>query len=416
MKKTVFSQFTLITSVVFLLLVTACSSPSGSSSSPKTNSEPSANTNTETDSKPVEPKKLDAVCCSNDSTAMGVTSALLEADFTASNFPVITGQDCDIEAVRNMIAGTQSMSVFKYTGDLSAKVVEMAEAAFKDNPVDINDTRSYNNDRKIVPTYKVSPVVVTRNNYRTYLINTNYYTEDANGNITYPSSSGSSGTISTTPPNQIDIGIVMPYPLQRWREDGENIKTGLSANHDGKIYLTFANPEGASNEYEAQITSQITAIETMIADNNCKVIIIAPVNGYSLTTVLNEAKSKNITIISYDRLIMDSDAVTYYATFDNYKVGTLQGQFIVDNLNLASRTSSNPANIEFFTGDIRDNNINFFFGGAMDILKPYLDSGVLVCPSGQTTKQKAATEDWLTSNAKRRMKTLISSCKYSPDL
>ena len=403
MKKTVFSQFTLITSVVFLLLVTACSSPSGSSSSPKTNSEP------------VEPKRLDAVCCSNDSTAQGVTGALLEAGFTAANFPLITGQDCDITSVYNMIAGTQSMSVFKYTNDLSDQAIKMADAAFKGTSVDTND--STYNDPIYVPTYKVEPRVVTKDNYEQWLINTGFYVKNSNETLSFHQDTL---TVSnpTSVPEGTKIGIVMPYPLLRWKEDGIRIKDGLRTKGyaDDEIYLSFATSGDNSRAYNDQISLQKNAITALIANSSCKVIVIAPVDGYSLTQELANAKSKGIKIISYDRLIMESDAVSYYVTFDNYKVGTLQGQYLVDKLNLASRTSSNPANIEFFTGDIRDNNINFFFGGAMDILKPYLDSGVLVCPSGQKTKEKAATEDWSTENAKQRMKTLISSCKYSPDL
>ena len=111
---------------------------------------------------------------------------------------------------------------------------------------------------------------------------------------------------------------------------------------------------------------------------------------------------------------MDTDAVSYYATFDNYKVGTLQGDYLVDKLGLKSRSASDPVYMEFFTGDPGDNNINFFFGGAMDVLKPYLDSGVIVCLSGQTAKAQAATLEWSTARAQDRMENLITSNKYSP--
>ena len=112
---------------------------------------------------------------------------------------------------------------------------------------------------------------------------------------------------------------------------------------------------------------------------------------------------------------MNSDAVSYYATFDNYKVGTIQGKFLVEKLGLDKRNSSNPATIELFTGSPDDNNINFFFGGAMDILKPYIASGALVVPSGQTAKNQCATLNWSTEEAQKRMENLITSNGYGPN-
>jgi putative multiple sugar transport system substrate-binding protein len=109
---------------------------------------------------------------------------------------------------------------------------------------------------------------------------------------------------------------------------------------------------------------------------------------------------------------MGTDAVTYYATFDNWAVGVMQGEYIEEHLGL--KTNSGPFNIEFFTGDEGDNNINFFYDGALSILQKYLDSGVLVCPSGQVAKKDVATPNWSATNAESRMKNLISSNNYSP--
>ena len=200
------------------------------------------------------------------------------------------------------------------------------------------------------------------------------------------------------------VGISMPTKdLQRWNQDGNNmygdfVKAGYTVD------LQYA-----AND----IAIQISQIENMIT-GKCKVLVIAAIDGSSLSNVLATAKKKKIQVIAYDRLIMDTDAVSYYATFDNYKVGTLQGDYLVDKLGLKSRSASDPVYMEFFTGDPGDNNINFFFGGAMDVLKPYLDSGVIVCLSGQTAKAQAATLEWSTARAQDRMENLITSNKYSP--
>jgi putative multiple sugar transport system substrate-binding protein len=122
--------------------------------------------------------KLDAVMCSNDSTAQGVTTALVNAGYTGgSNFPYITGQDCDIVSVRNMIAGTQSMSVFKDTRTLADQVVTMADAILKGNTVPVNNTKDYNNGNKDVPTDHCDPDFGEAGNYKTLLIDSGYYTQ-----------------------------------------------------------------------------------------------------------------------------------------------------------------------------------------------------------------------------------------------
>ena len=110
---------------------------------------------------------------------------------------------------------------------------------------------------------------------------------------------------------------------------------------------------------------------------------------------------------------MNSDAVSYYATFDNYKVGTFQGEFIRDQLDLDN--AAGPFNIELFTGSSDDNNVNFFFGGAMDVLQPYIDSGKLIVKSGQTTLAQCATPNWSTEESQKRMENLITSNGYGPN-
>ena len=119
--------------------------------------------------------QLDAVMCSNDSTAFGVANALV--NYTGS-YPIITGQDCDIANVKNMIAGKQSMSIFKDTRTLAQKTVEMVDAILKGGTAPTNDTTTYNNGVKVVPSYLCEPVFADVNNYKELLIDSGYYTED----------------------------------------------------------------------------------------------------------------------------------------------------------------------------------------------------------------------------------------------
>lgn len=208
---------------------------------------------------------------------------------------------------------------------------------------------------------------------------------------------------STTKEGTGTIGVSMPTKsLQRWNEDGKNMKEKLE-KAGYKVNLQYAG--------DNDIPTQVNQIENMITDG-CKVLVIAAIDGSSLTEVLRQAKEQNISVIAYDRLIMNSDAVSYYATFDNFKVGVMQGEFIEEKLDL--KNNKGPFNIEIFTGDSGDNNAKFFYDGAMDVLQKYIDSGVVKVPSGQTTQAQTATEKWLTENAQSRMDTIISSAGYSP--
>jgi putative multiple sugar transport system substrate-binding protein len=193
------------------------------------------------------------------------------------------------------------------------------------------------------------------------------------------------------------IGVAMPTKdLQRWNQDGENMKAQLEeAGYE--VDLQYA-----SND----VATQVSQIENMIS-NGCKLLVIASIDGNSLGTPLQAAKEANIPVIAYDRLIMNSDAVSYYATFDNYMVGTKQGKYIEEALNL--KKEAGPFNIEIFTGDPADNNAKFFYGGAMDVLTPYIDSGVLVVKSGSVDFADVATANWSTENAQSRMEAILSS-------
>ena len=193
------------------------------------------------------------------------------------------------------------------------------------------------------------------------------------------------------------VGVSMhTQDLQRWNQDGANMEKQLKeAGYEVELLY-------AAND----IPTQVSQVETMIADG-CQVLVIASIDGDSLGTVLAQAKEAGIPVIAYDRLIMNSDAVTYYATFDNWLVGVKQGEFIRDALKLDE--AEGPFNIEFITGDPGDNNINFFFDGAMSILTPYLESGKLVCPSGQTEKAVVATANWATDAAQARFENILSS-------
>ena len=182
--------------------------------------------------------------------------------------------------------------------------------------------------------------------------------------------SAAPGTSAAAAAGDCNVGIAMPTrSLERWINDGEGLQKLLEA--DGcTVDLQYA---------DNKTDQQISQLQNMVA-NGSNILVVASIDGKTLGPVLQEAGDAGVTVIAYDRLILGSPNVDYYATFDNYSVGTLQGNYIVDTLGLAD--GKGPFNLEPFAGSPDDNNAKFFFAGAWDVLAPYVESGQLVNPSG----------------------------------
>ncbi len=197
------------------------------------------------------------------------------------------------------------------------------------------------------------------------------------------------------------VGISMPDKLlERWNRDGAFLKEQFE-NSGCEVILKYS---------DNLIDKQITGLEEMI-EKGADLLVVAAVDGSALSGTLETAHENGVKVIAYDRLLMDTDAVDYYVSFDNYKVGYLQASYIVSSLGL--KTSEQPKYIEFVTGDPVDNNARFFYNGAMDTLKPYLDSGKLVVASGQTGFYETSTAQWSSDIAQQRIQIILNS--YYPD-
>jgi putative multiple sugar transport system substrate-binding protein len=193
------------------------------------------------------------------------------------------------------------------------------------------------------------------------------------------------------------VGIAMPTKSSaRWIDDGNNMVKALKA-HGYDADLQYA---------EDDIPNQLSQVENMVAKKE-KALVIAAIDGTTLSDVLKQAKAAGITVIAYDRLIRDTPNVDYYATFDNFQVGVLQAQSIEQKLGL--KEGKGPFNIELFGGSPDDNNAYFFYNGSMSVLKPYIDSGKLKVASGQMGMDKVATLRWDGATAQARMDNLLSA-------
>jgi len=193
------------------------------------------------------------------------------------------------------------------------------------------------------------------------------------------------------------VGISMPTKTStRWISDGESMVKAFEAL-GYKTDLQFADND---------INNQLSQIENMVT-KGANVLVIAAVDGSTMSDVLQKAHDAGVLVISYDRLITKTPNVDYYATFDNFGVGVIQGTQIIDGLGL--KDGKGPFNIELFGGSPDDTNAGYFYNGAMSVLQPYIDSKKLVVVSGQMGMDKVGTLRWLAATAQARMDNLLSA-------
>jgi putative multiple sugar transport system substrate-binding protein len=202
------------------------------------------------------------------------------------------------------------------------------------------------------------------------------------------------------------IGVALPDKTsENWVLAGGLFTDGLKeAGFESDVQYA-----GASNA----VADQQQQVSTMVT-NGAKVIIIGAKDGAQLGTQVAEAKAAGAIVIAYDRLILNTEDVDYYVAFDNFKVGQLQGQALLDGL-AAKFPDKKSYNIELFSGSADDSNAPVFFNGAMDILQPKIDDGTLVVVSGQTDIKQTATDGWKPENAQKRMDTLMQGTYNSGD-
>ena len=200
------------------------------------------------------------------------------------------------------------------------------------------------------------------------------------------------------------IGVAMPTKTsERWIKDGDYMKAELE-KAGYKVNLQYANDD---------IPTQVTQVNDMVTKGN-QVLVVASIDGTALAGVLKQAKEAGIPVIAYDRLLRSTNAVDYYATFDNLKVGVMQANSLIKGLEASGKPK--PWNVELFAGSPDDNNATFFFNGAMQVLQPLIDSGDIVIPSGETDFKTVATLRWDAAVAKKRMENVLTKSYSNKDV
>jgi len=216
-------------------------------------------------------------------------------------------------------------------------------------------------------------------------------------------SGGSSGGGEAFPKGS-SIGVALPQKTsENWVLAEKLFNDGLTSA-GFKPDVQFAN--GGVSEQQNQISAMVTKGD--------KVIIVGAIDGAQLGTQLKQAKDAGATVIAYDRLLLNTSNVDYYVAYDNFKVGVLQGQALLDGLK--SKKPSGPYNIELLAGSPDDANAKVFFDGAMSILQPKIDDGTLKVVSGQKSFEQAVTQGWKAENAQKRMDTLLAGTYTSASL
>ena len=203
------------------------------------------------------------------------------------------------------------------------------------------------------------------------------------------------------------VGIAMPtQSSERWIKDGDNMKAQLE-ELGYEVKLQYA---------EDDVQMQVSQIENFVAQQvDC--LVIAAVDSGALTTVEAQAKTAGIPIIAYDRLLMDTDAVSYYASFDNKGVGTAIANYNVEAKDLeAAKAAGESYTIEFFMGSPDDNNAVLLYEGIMEVLQPYLDDGTLVCKSGRTSFDETCILRWSQEEAQKNCENYLSGFYADEDL
>ena len=225
----------------------------------------------------------------------------------------------------------------------------------------------------------------------------------SNSRSTAASSAGSSAAAKGFAADAT-IGVALPQKTsENWVLAEGLFNDGLKAA-GFKPLVQFAN--GGVTEQQNQISSMV--------EQGAKVIVVGAIDGSQLGTQLKDAKASGATVIAYDRLLLNTDAVDLYIAFDNYKVGQLQGQALLDGLK--ARKGNGPYNIELIAGSPDDANSAPFFNGAMSVLEPKIKDGTLVVPSGQTTIEQVSTQGWKAENAQKRMDTILAGTYTNKNL
>ena len=282
----------------------------------------------------------------NDGTARAIADAFA-ADSDVTDY-IITGQDAEKASIQYIIDGKQSMTVFKDVRTLVYDAISAAVALLEGN--EPAATGAYDNGAKDVDAIQSEVVAVDADNVQSALIDTGYYEADEFTGLS---------EAPAAPSGDLAVGIVLPTKDEpRWIQDEERFRNSMDAA-GYSVEILFSQGSSAKEKEN---------VETLIT-KGVQVIILCPHDGTAAAAAASAAAEAGVNIISYDRLIRETDAIDYYVTFDSVQVGAQQAQYLVDRV----EGTGNP--LYLYAGAASDNNAFLFFRGAWQVLQPYIQDG-----------------------------------------
>ena len=292
----------------------------------------------------------------NDGTARAIADAFA-ADSDVTSY-VVTGQDAEKASVQYIIDGKQSMTVLKDVRTLVSDAINAAVTFLEgDTP---EQTTTYNNGEIDVPAKPSEVISVDQANVQEAIIDSGYWPASdftgLDGAATEPAATEPAAEITGK------VGIVLPTKDEpRWIQDETRFREALSAaGYDVEILFS----QGDSSTEKANVESLIT--------QGVEVLILTPHDGAAAAAAAEAARAAGVKVIAYDRLILNTDAVDYYVTFDSIAVGEAQAQYLVDK----ATGTGNP--LYLYAGAASDNNAFLFFEGAWNVLQPKIADGTFV--------------------------------------
>jgi len=286
----------------------------------------------------------------NDGTARAIADAFA-ADADVTEY-FVTGQDAEVASVQYIIDGKQSMTVLKDVRTLVADAIKAAIAFLEGGKPE--ETTTYNNKVIDVPAKPSAVVSVDKANVKAAIIDSGYYTADQ--------FTGLEGGAAPVEEAKLAVGIVLPTKDEpRWIQDETRFKDALAAA-GYTVEILFSQGDSAKEKQN---------VETLIT-KGVKVLIICPHDSAAAAASAEAARAAGVKVVSYDRLITDTEAVDYYVTFDSVSVGAAQAQYLVDK----AEGTGNP--LYLYAGAASDNNAFLFFEGAWNVLQPKIADGTFV--------------------------------------
>ena len=344
--------------------------------------------------------KVDGVYCANDGTASGAIAAMKTAGL--SPLPPVTGQDAELAAIQRILVGEQYMTVYKAIKPEADAAAQLAYDLLTKTPVpdSMTNGKTTNNGTIDVPSVLLTPVAVTKDNIKSTVVADGFWTVDQICTADYASACAAAGlTAGAGATSQPAANASGKIALLLPETKTARYETADRPDFEAKMKELCPNCEIIYSNANQDANAQLSQAEAALT-NGAQVLVLDPVDSAAAGAIADKAKAQGVPVIAYDRLILNSDGVNYYISFDNVEVGKLQAQSLIDKLN--AEGIQNPT-IVMINGSPTDNNASLFKQGAHSVFDPLVQAGKL------TIAKEYDTPDWSPDQAQNEMQQALTA-------